>query len=129
MFSVPIPGGTCVVRTADEMTVKHRRAVALRIHLFGRDRFLNVVGLAVEADTLEAEAIGVTPTEETALEEISDVVSWALLDGWTLPDPVPDSPGAVGGLSGELRAAVADAVADEGNRAIKGVLGLGENSP
>ena len=129
MFSVPIPGGTCVVRTADEMTVKHRRAVALRIHLFGRDRFLNVVGLAVEADTLDAEALGVTPTEEAALEEISDVVSWALLDSWTLPDQLPGSPGAVGALSGDLRAAVADAVAGEGIRALKGVLGLGENSP
>lgn len=126
MFTAPIPGGECTVRTAGEMTVRHRRALALKLHLFGRARFVQIVGLAMDAGSLQEEDLGVSPAETTALEDISDTVSWALLDGWTIPGPTPQSPADVHGLPPDLRAALADAVSGEGSRAIREVLGIGE---
>lgn len=122
MFTAPLPGGTAVIRTASELTVAARRALQVRLLMFGADRFRQVIDADSPDSEVLAEQIGLTAAETDALEGIADVTMAILLDSWDLPDPVPRTPAQVRALPAHLRGALADVTAAEGDRAIRAAL-------
>ena len=122
MFTAPIPGGTVTLRTASELAVKHRRALQVRLLMFGAARFQQVRTSTARTTEDCAVEIGLTPDEVDALEGFSDAAMWALIESWTLPRPIPESPAAVRALPPDLREALAEVSADESARIWREVL-------
>ena len=123
MYNITVPGGTVTVRPASDLSVKHTRPLQLRVLMFGSARFAAV--LHDPSPTTEGldPAIGFTAADEAAVEGIADAAVWAVLDSWTLPLPVPESPAAVGALPEHVREDVAEATRGECARLLRRVLG------
>jgi hypothetical protein len=101
--TVEIPGGTAVLREPAELKVKHRRLIETTAMA------ASAVIAKLPADATDQTAfadLSLTRSEATALMEMQDATIVALLDSWTLPQPLPNLD-----TVGELDTAVYDALA------------------
>ena len=118
MRTAAVEGGEVVFRDPRDVTAGAARGVQARLLVFGVDRFRQVVGSGC-VDTGELPALlGCTAADAervgVALAGISDAVTWALMESWTLPRPFPATPTAYAALPSEVKAALAEASRSEG---------------
>lgn len=118
--TVDIPGGQATLRETKDLRVKHRRllevAAMAAAPVYGRlpaDLPTDPDELA-KVNILEL-GVDLTPGEITRLMELQDATIVALLESWTLADPLPTMD-TLGDMDPEVYDALAEATKADGAR-------------
>lgn len=107
MPTVTVPGGQVTLRDPAALTVAQRRPIRRLLMQIGEARFAEIQA-GVDTDGAD---VALTEREAALLDEMQEQTTLALLDSWTLPDPIPTTPDELGAMPGPLYDAISVEVA------------------
>lgn len=95
---VDIPGGTATFRDPDALAVRHRRPVQVLAGVLGQDRSQQIGQSLAAGATLDS--LGLDEREYLILLRMNEATLYALLESWSIGDPLPRTADEIGDMNG-----------------------------
>ena len=94
---IEIPGGTATFRDPDQLAVRHRRPVQVLAGVLGHERAQQIGQALAGGATLDS--LSLDEREYLILLRMNEATLFALLESWTIGDPMPQSADDVGDMN------------------------------